>query len=117
MAKSKSKAVAVVADGVCFDVPKEQADRWFHYFDAECGGRGWNSSEMGQLERRENSGSITITAGANGHQLAVVWERKRGGALKVRANPAGPPGPPEFPAGELKALFDRINEQCTPVEW
>jgi hypothetical protein len=127
MAKRKSRAVVMVADEaggmvkvedrrfkaadwpVCFDVPKGQADRWFHYFDAECGSRGWSSSEMGQLERHENSGSITITAGANGPQLAVVWERKHLGALRVRAGPAEPP---EFTASELAALFERINEQC-----
>ena len=113
MAKAKPKAKIMVADGaggmvqvqdrrfeagdwpIRFDVPKEQADTWLRYFNAECERRGWSSSSIGQLEARENSGSITVnTGGAGKPQLAVVWERKRGGPIKVRARSAGVP---EFP--------------------
>jgi hypothetical protein len=125
--RRKSKAVIMVADGaggmakvedrrfepidqhVSFEVPKEQADNWFHYFDAECGSRGWNSSEMGQHDRRENSGSITINAVPEGRQLAVVWERKRGGPIKFRAASTGPL---EFTSPDIHALFERISDQC-----
>jgi hypothetical protein len=104
MAKIKLKANISVADGaggmmevkdrrfengdwpIKFDVPveQEQADRWPRYLSAGCHRRGWALSALGQLERAENSGTITITA--NGQpQLDIVWERKRDCPMKVRA--------------------------------
>lgn len=127
MAKRKSKAVVMVADGVgglakvedrrfepadwatSFDVTKEQAATWFLYFDAECNGRGWSRSEMGQHDLRESSGSITISTGAEAPQLTVIWERKRGGALKVRARSSGTI---EMPPADMQTLFEGITAQC-----
>src|SRR5271169_3568536 len=104
MTKSKSKSIAMVADGmgglmkvadrrfesgdwpINFEVPveREQANRWTRYFRAGCHRRGWALASLGQLERAENSGSITVTA--NGKpQLEIVWERKRDAAMKVKA--------------------------------
>jgi hypothetical protein len=128
MAKAKSKGKFMVADGaggltqvadrrfevgdwpIQFEVPKDQADVWFRYINAECGRRGWSSSQIAQLEARENSGSMTINSGGPGNpQLAVVWERRRGGLIKVRARPAGTP---EFAVAEAEELFRQANERC-----
>ncbi len=89
MAKSKSKATVMVADGaggmvqvqdrrfeppgnwpIRFDVPKEQADSWLCYFYAECGRRSWTSGGFGQVDARENSGSITVNTGG---QSSPAW--------------------------------------------
>jgi hypothetical protein len=91
MAKSKSKAIFSVADGaggmmevkdrrfesgdwpIKFEVPvdQEQADRWPRYLSAGCHRRGWALPALGQIDRAENSGTITIIA--NGQpQLDIV---------------------------------------------
>jgi hypothetical protein len=104
MAKRKSRAEVMVADGaggmvkvedrrfdrsdwpIRFEIPPEhkQADRWTRYLRAECEHRGWSVSSLGQLERAENSGTITVT-GNGKPQLEIVWEHKREGALNIRA--------------------------------
>jgi hypothetical protein len=129
MAKAKSKSTILIADGsggmhqvqdrrfdattdwpVRFEVPSEQADTWRRYFSAECERRGWSSGGIGQVEARENSGSMTVNAGDKDKpQLAVVWERKRDGPMTVRARSAGEP---ELPLAEVQALFDQVNEKC-----
>src|SRR5437660_1115939 len=123
MPKTKSKSTILVADGsgemqqvqdrrfeaatdwpVRFEVPSGQADTWLRYFNAECERRGWNSSGIGQIEARENSGSITVNAGDRDKpQLAVVWERKSDRPMQVRARSAREPG---LPFAEVQALFD-----------
>ena len=126
MAKSKSKAIIMAADGaggmaqvqdkrfeagdwpIQFEVPKEQADTWLQYFSAECARREWNCTSFGQLEAKANSGSITVNTGGPGQpQLAVVWDRKRGSPIKVKARSAGTP---EFPLDEANGLFRQVNE-------
>jgi hypothetical protein len=93
-----------------FELPSEQAETWLRYFYAECESRGWSSSSMGQIEARENSGSISVNAGTpDKPQLAVVWERRRTGAMRVRAQSVGEA---ELPIVETQALFDKVNEQC-----
>jgi len=127
MAKAKSKATIMAADGaggmaqvqdrrfeggdwpIRFDVPKEQADTWLQYFSAECGRRGWSCTSIGQLEAKENSGSITVRTGGDGQlQLAVVWERKLGGPIKVRARSTGPA---EFHLDQASELFRQVDER------
>jgi len=128
MAKAKPKGRFMVADGsggmasvmdrrfetcdwpIRFEVPGERADTWFRYFYAECERRGWSSSGVGQIEARENSGSISVNAGGlEKPQLAVVWEWKRSGPIKVRARSAGVP---EFPLAEMRKFFEEVNERC-----
>ena len=128
MAKAKPKAVVMVADGaggmmrvqdrrfeagewpIRFEISNEPADTWLRYFQAECERRGWSSGAIGQLEAKANSGSITVnTGGVEKPQLVVVWERKPGGPIKVRARSAGAP---EFPLPEARELFERVNERC-----
>ena len=89
---------------ITFEIPQEKADSWLSYLYAECAKRGWSSGGMGQLEARENSGTVTINTGALGQaQIAVIWERRRNGPLKVRAKSAGAS---DFPSGETKEFFD-----------
>jgi hypothetical protein len=96
---------------ISFEIPTErdQADRWLRYLGAECHRRGWGASSVGQLERGENSGSIAVNTGPGKPQLAVVWERKRGGPVKVRARSVGTP---EFALSEAREFFERVNNDC-----
>lgn len=123
--KSKPKAIMMVADGtggmtqvkdrrfeagdwpIRFTVPKEQADTWLRHLSAECQKAKWNCSSIVQLDAKENSGSVTVNAGAAG-QLAIVWERKRGGPMRVRARSAGEP---EFPVAQARELIERVNDR------
>jgi hypothetical protein len=129
MAKAKSKAIIMVADGTGgmtlvedrrfekddwpmvfgFEVPREDADTWLQYLSAECGKRGWSCSGIAQTEAKENSGSLSINTGAPGQaQLGVIWERKRGGPIKVRARSAGTP---KLPLDQATEFFRQINER------
>lgn len=129
MAKAKSEAIFMTADGaggmaqvrdwrfeaggwpIRFDVPKDQADSWLQYFSAECVSRGWTSGGIAQLEAKENSGSLTVNTGGNGDpQLAVVWERKREGLIKVRARSVGTP---EYLLDHAKEFFRQVNERSS----
>ena len=110
MAKVQDRRFETGVWSIRFEVPKEQADTWFCYFNAECGRRGWSSSGIGQLEARENSGSITVSSGGPGSpQLAVVWDRKRDGPINIRARSAGTP---KFAITHAQELFDQINNRC-----
>jgi hypothetical protein len=128
MAKMKSKAIVMTADGaggmtkledrrferpgdwpITFQLPGDQADTWFKYFFSECETREWSSATFGQMEARENSGSITVSdRQANQPRLAVVWERKRNGPMVVRARPLGAP---EFALSDAQQMLCRINER------
>lgn len=123
--KSKPKAIMMVADGaggmtevkdrrfeagdwpIQFDVPKKEADTWLQYLSAECQKTKWNCPSIVQLDAKENSGSVTVNAGAAG-QLAIVWERKRGGPMKVKARSTGEP---EFPLTKARDLIKRVNDR------
>jgi hypothetical protein len=128
MTKTKSKAIFSVADGsggmmeikdrrfengdwpIKFEVPveQEQADRWPRYLRAGCQRRGWAESSLGQLERAENSGSITVAA--NGQpQLDIVWERKRDRPMKVRARQASTSN---LSLSEAEQFFSEVNDSC-----
>jgi hypothetical protein len=128
MAKRKSSATVTVADGAggmmkledrrfdrgdwpfSFEISPEdeQADRWTRYLSAECQRRGWSASSFGQLERRENSGTITVT-GNGKPQLEIVWEHKREGALSIKARPAAAS---DLSLSGAKSLLDTVNGAC-----
>ncbi len=127
MPKAKSKATVMTADGsggmtkvtdrrfeqgewpIRFEVPEVQADTWWRYFYAECERRAWGTSSFGQMEARENSGSISVnTGGADRPALTVVWERKRGRPMLVRSRSEGMP---EFVVADAQNLFDQVNER------
>jgi hypothetical protein len=78
------------------------------YFHAVCEERGWSAGGISRHERREDSGTfaITKTQMVLGH---VVWERKRGGAMRIRARSESS----EAPLSELQACFDQITAYCT----
>jgi hypothetical protein len=128
MVKRKSRMEVRVADGgggmmkvedrrfekgdwqISFEVPlaNEQADRWSRYLSWSCHRRGWASSKFGQMERAENSGTITITA--NGKpQLEIVWERKREGPLAVRARRVSSA---DISSSEAEQFFTEVNDTC-----
>jgi hypothetical protein len=128
MAKTKSKAVLMAADGaggmaqihdrrfeggdwpIRFEVAEDQADTWLQYLTAECGRRGWSCANIRQMDRRENSGSITITRGAPGQpQLAVVCGRKREGPIKIRARTVEPS---RFVLADAEDLLKQVTENC-----
>jgi hypothetical protein len=128
MAKAKSKSIVMVSDGgggmtpvpdrrfergewpIRFDVPKEQADTWFQYFVANCQTRGWNWATVNQMEVKENSGTITINAGAEGQpQMVVVWDRRRDGPIKIRARIEETA---QFSLISAEGLFEEVNERC-----
>lgn len=90
-----------------FDVPKEEADNWLQYLAAECRKRGWSCSGLSQIDAKENSGTVTVNGGAAG-QLAVVWERKRGGPIKIKARSTGAP---EFPLAQARELIGRVHDR------
>jgi hypothetical protein len=128
MVKAKPKAVIRVADGAGgmmnvedrrfeqvnwpfrFEVPieQEQADQWLCYLHAECHRRGWSASGLGQLERAENSGTIVVVAPGK-PLLDIVWERRRGGPIKVRARLALSS---ELPLSEAEQFFSEVNDRC-----
>lgn len=113
MAKRKARATIRVADGdggmvpvvdlrfdtaewpIHIDVPAERADHWMAHLNAECSERGWHSHGLGQLEAAANSGSMVVSTGIAGQSpaLEIIWERPRGGSIRVRARPAGTPAP------------------------
>ena len=65
---------------------------------------------MARLKPMENSGSLTVNTGGTGQaQIAIIWERRRNGSLKVRAKSAGGS---ESPPGETEKLFDEVNRKC-----
>jgi len=126
MAKAKPKAKIMVPDSkgemvqihdrrfekhnwpIQIEIPKERADTWLQYFSAECTKRGWSSAGIGQLEAKENSGSLTVTTNENENiQLGVIWERKHNSSMAIKA---GSVGIREFPLDLAKDFFSQINE-------
>lgn len=123
MAKAKSKATLVAADGtdgmapvkdrrfasgewpIRFEVPKNQARSWLKYLQAELQARGRNSTGLSQMEAQENSGSLNVNTGTSDKpQFSVVWEWERGRSMRVRSRSTGTP---ELPLAEARTLFEQ----------
>jgi hypothetical protein len=131
MGKAKPKAVVMVADGaggmvhvqdrrfvaagwpISFEVPAEQADNWLTYLSAEGGNRGWSSGGISQIEAKENSGTLIFNDRAGQPQMEVVWERDRGGPIKVRARPVGAP---PFPLDQANEFIEQVNARSAAGE-
>ncbi|HKN30311.1 MAG TPA: hypothetical protein VJY34_21510 [Roseiarcus sp.] len=128
MTRAKPKSVIQVAEGsggmarvenhrfkpgwpISFQVPtdEDQADDWLRYFAAELHRRGWSASGIDQLDRKENSGSRTVSTGPGNPQFAIRWERRRGGPLKIDARPIGSP---EIPLPDIQDFVEAINQAC-----
>jgi hypothetical protein len=76
MARAKSKAIIMTADGaggmaqvqdrrfeqgdwpIRFEVPVEQADTWLQYFSAECQKRGWSSGGIAHWRLRRTAAAL-----------------------------------------------------------
>lgn len=127
MAKAKAKATIMVPNSqgemveihdmrfekrawlIDIEIPKGQADTWLQYFSAECAKRGWGTAGINQLDRKENSGSFTVTTGENENiQLTVIWERKRNSSMTVKARSIGSQ---EFPIDVVNDFFFQINQR------
>jgi hypothetical protein len=128
MVRRKSRTEIKVADGaggmmkmedrrfekgtwpISFEVPvaNEEADRWSRYLSWSCHQRGWMTPSFGQLERAENSGTITVV-GNGKPKLDIVWERKRDGPLRVRAGLAAAS---DVSSSEAEEFFSEINLRC-----
>jgi hypothetical protein len=95
---------------ISFEVPvaNEQADRWSSYLNWSCHRRGWTRSRFGQMERAENSGTITISANGKS-QIEIVWEQKRGRPLAVRARLASLA---DIPRSDAEQFFTEVNDSC-----
>jgi hypothetical protein len=132
MVKKKSKAVILAADGaggmvqvqdrrfersnwpLNLAVSPQEADKWLAYLFAECTKRNWSCSTFGQAEARENSGTITIRSPvAEEPTLTIVWERQRGGPLKLRVRYENAA---DFPLALAEELFQRVTERCRANE-
>ncbi len=99
-------------------VPAKDAQAWMAHLGAEVEERGWSSSGISQLDSAENSGTLSVHAarGPTPPTLNIVWERPRGGALKVRARPSGAPTLSLEVAREFIAAVDtrqRANRTMT----
>src|SRR3954468_24498914 len=119
MPKRRSRAEIRVADGtggmlqlhdqrfrddwsVQFSIPKEAAGGWMRYLSAECERRDWNLAGLSQHERKEDSGTVTISQHAK-PVIVLVWERKRGGAMIVRARSEALS---ELPSSDVQQLLE-----------
>jgi len=123
--RAKSKTTMMAPDGVgglavihdrrfekdwvvTLEVSKEEADQWLVYLSAEGERQGWSSSSIGQLDGRENSGSITFRSIAmGGEQADFAWFRTRGDTLEVRAKPAKGSA---LSVDDLKALIQKVSD-------
>lgn len=126
MAKSKSKAVIIGADGkgvddhrfaagkwpIEIEVSAEHADTWMHYLTAECARRGWGVGGIAQMEPRENSGSQTVSVKQD-EAIIVVWERRRtgkalaAGVLKIKARHEA-----ATPSVDAREFLANVTKRC-----
>jgi hypothetical protein len=127
MIRRKSKAIISVRDGIGgmsqvidhrfrtgswpiqFDVQMPGADSWMQYFSSACLKKGWATSGIGQPGPKENSGCQTISKGPGQPQLAIAWDRRRGGRLLVKAASVGTP---DFDLAEARAFLDEVTDRC-----
>src|SRR5688572_799073 len=128
MTRKKARATVLVADGsggtlplqdqrfdggtwpFSFQVPAPDADTWLEYFSTECARRKWSCSGIGQLEPKENSGTIIVRAESSPTPLIdIVWNRTRDGPLGVRVR-AGDGS--TLSEEQISGLLDRVTSQC-----
>jgi len=129
MVRKKARSQIMVADGaggmtkledrrfekgdwpISFEIPVagEQAERWSRYLEWGCHKRGWLSPSLGQLDRQENSGTITVT-GDGAPKLDIVWEHGRDGPLKVRARLAAAS---RLSTAAAEQFFRDVNKDCS----
>src|SRR5262249_41829202 len=128
MVRKKATSQIMVADGeggmtkledrrfekgdwpISFEIPVtgQQAERWSRYLTWGGHKRGWKLSGLGQIERQENSGTITVT-GDGAPKLDIVWEHRRDGPLKVKARLAAASS---LSIADARQFFCDINNDC-----
>ena len=111
MPKQKAKSQIRVADGaggmrpvadLLFEagewpielvIPSKDAESWMAHLSAETEQRGWSSSGLSELDSDENSGTryVHTASGPSAPTIEIVWEKPRGGTLRLRARPSGTP--------------------------
>ena len=92
------------------EIPVGEADTWLEYFSTECARRGWSCSGIGQLETRENSGTINVRPQSGSDPLVdLVWERKKEGPLVIRARAAAGA---TLSDQEISVLLDQVTSHC-----
>ena len=129
MVRKKARSQIMVADGaggmmklqdrrfekgdwpISFEIPVagEQAERWSRYLKWGCHKRGWSPASLGQLDRQENSGTVTVTGNA-APKLDIVWEHRRDRPLKVRARLAAASC---LSLADAEQFFRDINNDCS----
>jgi hypothetical protein len=99
---------------ISFEIPieGEQAERWSRYLRWSCYTRDWQLTLLGQLERAENSGTISISGGGT-PQIDGVWERKRNRPLKVRARLAASA---TLTITSAEEFFTEVNDRCRSAQ-
>lgn len=132
MTRRKSAAVVVVANGeggmrqledlrfesgewpIEFVIASDAAEAWMAHLTAEIEERGWSSSGISQVHPTENSGTLSVNAasGQSPPTLDIVWERARGGELRVRARPSIDP---VLPLQDAFALIDAVAARQAEV--
>jgi hypothetical protein len=128
MTRKKSRVIVKVADGAGgmlelndrrfgpddwpikfkISIECERADRWGRYLTERAREQGWTAGGLGQIDRAENSGTITII-GDGKAKIEIVWERRRNRAMKVRARPAADSG---LSLPEVRKFFHVVNRRC-----
>jgi hypothetical protein len=95
---------------ISFEIPveQEQAERWSRYLRWSCHTMGWQLAGLGQLDRAENSGTMSISEGGS-PQLDLVWERQRNRRLKMRARLAASAA---LSLSSVEQCFTEINDRC-----
>src|SRR5215472_720777 len=92
-------------------VPDSAADDWLRSFYAECERNGWSSHGMGQMEARENSGTITVNSKPAAKPILIVtWERNRAGPLEVLARCGDEP---ELAPAQAREFFERVMQRSS----
>lgn len=128
MTKRKPTATILVADGeggmrevaeLRFDsgdwaielaISADSAVAWMAQLHAEIEERGWSASGIWQLDPGENSGSLAVhtATGQSPPTLEVIWERQRGGDLRIRARVGGDP---ELPLDAATEFLDAVEKR------
>jgi hypothetical protein len=96
-------------------VPAEHSDRWLKLLAVECLARNWQYHNLAQLDRGENSGSVTVRTAPGEHspELVIRWVRRPDKPLVVRARLAGSPTLSRDVAdGFIAAVQERCRTQA-----
>jgi hypothetical protein len=94
-------------------VPASEADDWMAHLYAEMEDRGWQAAGISQVDIGENSGTLSVTTTHDGppRRVELIWERARGGALRIRGRPADAEDSSDLVESFLAAIERRHAER------